>query len=139
MPGKRTITKVCPICGGRVRINAAKYCSRECYLIGDSAKWRAQIQVWLDGDPSLVTSKNGELKVTARNFLKKEAQNKCSICGWGVPHPVDGIVPLNIDHIDGDPTNHHIENLTVLCPNCHSLTPTYGAKNRGNGRKNRKR
>lgn len=36
--------------------------------------------------------------------------------------------------IDGDFRNCSEENLTVLCPNCHSLTPTFMSLNRGNGR-----
>lgn len=32
---------------------------------------------------------------------------------------------LHLDHINGDPLDNHIENLRFLCPNCHSLTPTY--------------
>lgn len=35
---------------------------------------------------------------------------------------------------DGDPFNTIEHNLTLLCPNCHSLTPTYGSLNTGRGR-----
>lgn len=34
-------------------------------------------------------------------------------------------------------TKIDINNLILLCPNCHSLTPTYKALNKGNGRHNR--
>jgi hypothetical protein len=37
---------------------------------------------------------------------------------------------LHIDHINGKHDDHRIENLRLLCPNCHSLTPTYSGKNR---------
>jgi 5-methylcytosine-specific restriction endonuclease McrA len=36
---------------------------------------------------------------------------------------------------DGDATNNKEENLTLLCPNCHSLTPTYRGANKGNGKR----
>lgn len=36
---------------------------------------------------------------------------------------------LQLDHIDGDPTNNVEKNLRLLCPNCHSLTPTFCGKN----------
>lgn len=36
---------------------------------------------------------------------------------------------LDLDHIDGDPTNNVLENLRFLCPNCHSQTPTYKGRN----------
>jgi hypothetical protein len=48
----------------------------------------------------------------------------CSCSHW-LGHPI----PLELDHIDGDRENNCIENLRLLCPNCHALTPTYRAKN----------
>jgi len=44
---------------------------------------------------------------------------------------------LQIHHIDGNYLNSSEENLILLCPSCHSLTETYGSKNKGHGRKNR--
>jgi predicted HNH restriction endonuclease len=46
-----------------------------------------------------------------------------------------------VEHIDGNYENDREKNLTLLCPNCHSLTPTFRALNRGNGRtiKNRQK
>ena len=44
---------------------------------------------------------------------------------------------LVADHIDGDWRNNVENNLRLICPNCDSLTSTYAALNRGNGRKNR--
>ena len=54
---------------------------------------------------------------------------KCVKCGctgeWQ-----DGIISLELDHIDGDNTNNEISNLRYLCPNCHALTETYRGKNK---------
>lgn len=40
---------------------------------------------------------------------------------------------LEIDHIDGDRGNNTRENLRIVCPNCHSQTPTFRAKNMKRG------
>lgn len=37
---------------------------------------------------------------------------------------------LQVDHINGDRTNNTIENLRLLCPNCHTQTETWGQGNR---------
>lgn len=34
-------------------------------------------------------------------------------------------IPLHLDHINGRNRDHRIENLRLLCPTCHALTPTY--------------
>lgn len=39
-------------------------------------------------------------------------------------------IVLQVDHIDGDWTNNLKKNLRFLCPNCHSQTQNYGAKNK---------
>jgi len=39
-------------------------------------------------------------------------------------------IPLELDHIDGDHTNNLLDNLRLLCPNCHAQTSTYRSKNR---------
>ena len=55
---------------------------------------------------------------------------KCSNCGCD-GHWQNGIISLELDHINGDNTNNLIENLRYLCPNCHALTETYRGKNKG--------
>jgi hypothetical protein len=64
-----------------------------------------------------------------KNRLIKEGikENVCEICGiseWNGK-------PLNMElhHIDGDRTNHKLENLQIVCPNCHAQTDTFRAKN----------
>lgn len=55
---------------------------------------------------------------------------KCSNCGCD-GHWQNGVISLELDHINGDNTNNLIENLRYLCPNCHALTETYRGKNKG--------
>ncbi len=85
---------------------------------------------------------NGNVGITARNisthlrkYLIDKFGNKCFVCNWNTKHPITGIIPLEIDHIDGDAENNLEENLRLICPNCHALTPFYKNLNKGKGRK----
>jgi len=59
--------------------------------------------------------------------------DRCSRCGiseWRGERLV-----IQIDHINGVRNDWRIENLRMLCPNCHSQTETYGGRNAGRGRR----
>ena len=60
--------------------------------------------------------------------------NKCSKCGWGKINEFSKRIPLTVNHIDGNSTNHKPHNVELICPSCHSLTNNYGGLNWGNGR-----
>jgi len=53
---------------------------------------------------------------------------KCEECGWAHKNS-DGYLPLELDHINGDHMDNRIENLRILCPNCHSLKPNHRGRN----------
>lgn len=56
--------------------------------------------------------------------LKKYQCESCGLNSWqGQP------IPLEVHHKDGDKTNNELDNLQLLCPNCHALTSTYRGKN----------
>lgn len=62
-----------------------------------------------------------------RLFKEGLLKNECSECGlvkWR-----GKVITLQLDHINGDNTDNRIENLRILCANCHTLTPTYAGKN----------
>ena len=73
-------------------------------------------------------------KITIQsNRLKKRLikegyfEHKCYQCNlktWnGKP------IPIELEHIDGNHANNNLDNLTILCPNCHAQTETYRGKN----------
>lgn len=102
------------------------YCSNKCqqeYL------YKQNISDWLS---KKITGRkrDGRPSDFVRKYLLEETNYKCSLCGWGEANPINGIVYLEIDHIDGTRENSYRENLRVLCPNCHTLTDTYKTLNK---------
>lgn len=63
-----------------------------------------------------------------RLYTAKLKPKYCELCGWA-QKSIDGRLPLELDHINGDNTDNRLENLRVLCPNCHSLQSTHRGKN----------
>lgn len=74
---------------------------------------------------SSVTQKVLRGYVERHNLIPYQCQN-CKCDG----HWQNGIISLEIDHIDGDNSNNELSNLRYLCPNCHALTETYRGKNK---------
>lgn len=63
-----------------------------------------------------------------RRLLKNEMlKNKCKICGQLPEHNNKKLVMV-LDHINGVPNDHRLENLRLLCPNCNSQTSTFAGK-----------
>lgn len=58
-------------------------------------------------------------------------EQKCEVCGitdWNTKK-----ITLELEHINGDNFDHRIENLLILCPNCHSQTETYCSSSKAHG------
>lgn len=67
------------------------------------------------------------LAILLREGLRERRCERCGLVEWqGCP------IPIEVDHANGISNDHRRENLRLLCPNCHALTPTW------RGRKNKK-
>ena len=77
----------------------------------------------------LFNNKKHPRVVIRRRIIKENLiPYKCAICGidsWNGKR-----LSLELDHINGINNDNRLENLRFLCPNCHSQTVTYGARNK---------
>jgi 5-methylcytosine-specific restriction endonuclease McrA len=58
-----------------------------------------------------------------KRLLAKGWDYRCAICG--IDEWCGKRLVLHLDHITGINNDNRVENLRLLCPNCHSQTPTY--------------
>ena len=119
---KKKKERICKNCGNSFFGKNTIFCSQKC-----SAEYRfkqADIE-YLKG--------NIYYQQTLKLHFLFHNDNICSICGnpsfWNGQK-----LTLILDHIDGDSTNCHPENLRLVCPNCDSQLDTYKSKNKGKGR-----
>lgn len=109
------------------------------FRITINSKRKAWIAQWLNGlIPMHETyfGVNNTPSMNIRRHLIEINGEQCCKCGWKEINPVTGRIPVQLNHIDGDSTNNSPSNVELLCPNCHSLTPTFGRH--GKGRKRRR-
>ena len=118
----------CPKCA-----NPKSVVSKVCFDCHPEYYHDLKVKKWLDGEWSGGSER--KLSRTVHRYVLEQADYKCRVCGFNESHPSDGRTVLEVNHIDGDGSNHRPENLEVLCPNHHALTPNYRARNKGNGRK----
>lgn len=104
------------------------FCDNKCQ---QDIYYKEFIERWLEGNETGIIKGGWQVQMSGfiRRYMLEEAGYKCSICEWDKLHS-DGKSPLQIDHKDGNATNNSKENLSVLCPNCHSLTETFGSRNK---------
>jgi predicted nucleic acid-binding Zn ribbon protein len=105
-----------------------KYCSNSCQGKNKHSETNQRVisENWGDWNKSTIDR-------NSKSYLIEIHGNKCMKCGWSEINQWTGKVPIELNHKDGNPENHSISNLELLCPNCHSLSEF--TKSRGKGRK----
>lgn len=126
--GKRAIIHHCLNCEKELIKSQTKFCSNECQV---EYNFKQKIKKWKEC-PNTFNSEHS-YPFIKRYFFEK-CNNKCEKCGWGEVNEFTNTIPLELHHIDGDCTNNKENNLQLLCPNCHSLTETFGSKNKDSKR-----
>jgi len=120
--------KICINCSTDITGRGGKYCNVNCQHEHKKLSVYKKIE---SGNTSLSHR-------WYKKYLIDKYGNKCMKCGWSETNPHSNRVPIELEHIDGKSDNNSLDNLELLCPNCHSLTPTYKALNKGNGRYKRR-
>ncbi len=122
--------KDCIHCG-KLTTNS-KFCSQTCL---SDHNWKITCEK-IESNGALLPTKDinyGYTPTIARRYLKEKRGDRCSICfleEWtGQP------IPLVLDHINGNPFDHSLENIRLVCGNCNMTLPTYTGRNFGKGRK----
>lgn len=127
----RRKSKFCLHCGAKT---TNKFCSQKCQHDFNASAIFKKIETTENFYCNSLSTTHRWLK----RYLIQLHGEKCMECGWDKKHPLTNKVPIELEHIDGNSENNRLNNLKLLCPNCHSLTLTYKALNMGNGRYNRR-
>lgn len=116
--GSVSYKNACLECG--TPTNNPKFCSGSCQ----------HTYAWTQKLPRIQEGKGSSGEV--RKYLIETFGHTCAKCKleeWN-----DLPIPLELEHKDGNSDNNLLENVEMLCPNCHAQTPTYKGKNKGKGR-----
>jgi len=128
---RRLVIRNC-ICGKPLKKDRT-YCSNSCQK---KCEYINYIYNWKQGKINGMRGKY-QISLHITRYLFEKYNYSCSICKWNFKNLHTGKIPLEVEHIDGNYLNNSEANLTLLCPNCHSLTATYKGANKGKGRTER--
>lgn len=121
-PGMQSTCLQCQNSFSHGHSSTGKYCSGSC-----QQEWKYEnvtVPMILRGETSQ--------RPTLKRYMIRKHGHQCMMCKsteWmGEP------IPLELDHIEGDASKNKPEDIRILCPNCHAMTPTWKNRNKGKGR-----
>lgn len=133
MRQREKLEKQCRNCNAAIP-NRNVYCDNVCQ--GEYHRKERFRIIETKGVEVITKIENSQRRILKAYLIDRHG-NRCMECGWCRINKHTEIVPIQIDHIDGNPHNQKLDNIRLLCPNCHSLTEFFGR--RGKGRKDRYR
>lgn len=104
-----------------------RFCSRNCLSEYKKQQRREKIEA---------TGALEDYKVEKWYLIEKRS-HQCEVCHNEKWNWKD--IPLDLHHKDGNSNNNVLDNLLLICPNCHRQTDNFGSKNKGKGRKSLKK
>ena len=119
----------CLWCGKEIS-NNKKFCDNICHT---KLKHKESYDDFLT-NPEKYCKGNYTPKRFKGEFLNEQG-GVCAICGCKPIHNDKPLVFV-LDHIDGDASNNHRENIRLICPNCDSQLDTFKSKNKNSNRRN---
>jgi 5-methylcytosine-specific restriction endonuclease McrA len=109
----------------RLRLDTSHFLGRG-HLKGKSHNWSPclPLDVVLVANSTYTSIPSLKRRLLAKGLLQRHC-SECGLTDWrGAP------LALVLDHINGDPRDHRLGNLRLLCPNCNSQTPTFAGRNK---------
>ncbi len=102
-----------------------------CFITNQSGKGTTKtsgtkipIEDILNGDHPQYQSNKLRRRLLEEGYFQYKCYS-CNLTEW-----LNKPIPLELEHIDGNSSNNKLDNLTLLCPNCHAFTTTYRGKNK---------
>ena|SRR5882672_2557929 len=120
---------ICNNCSKHIPISYGsfnKYCSSKC---DQEFRFKIRYNLWIKNELIVPDSYGARALKRLVSFRDGYKCSECSLSEWRGKK-----LSLELEHKDGNHQNNEPENVCLLCPNCHSQTPTFRGKNKGKGR-----
>lgn len=95
---------------------------KECPLVAIEFNRHPDAEVFVQNS----TYQGGGAQIKKR-LIEMGREERCQECGLGALWEGKEL-KLQVDHINGVRTDNRLDNLRIICPNCHSQTDTFAGK-----------